>query len=61
MAKTEVGNQLLYDVEVVPIISLVYDVLLGFDQQLEHGIQNFRELLLGDTKHGTFIYMGQSQ
>lgn len=38
--KTKVRNKLLYYVEVVSIVSLVYDVLLRFDLQLEHGIQN---------------------
>lgn len=57
--KTKVRNELLYDVEVVSIISLVYDVLLGFDLQLEHGIQDLRELLLEDMMHSTFTYTRQ--
>lgn len=57
--KTKVRNKLLYYVEVVSIISLVYDVLLGFDLQLEHGIQYLRELLLKDMMHGTFTYARQ--
>lgn len=30
----------LYDVEIIPVVSLIYDVILRLDQNLEHGIQN---------------------
>lgn len=43
---TEICHALLDHVEIVSIISLVYDVFLRFDQHLEHAVQNFRELLL---------------
>lgn len=41
---------LVYDVEIIPVVSLVDDVVLGFDQNLKHGVQNFRELFLIDNK-----------
>lgn len=43
-------HSLLYDVEIVSIVSLVNYVLLRLDQHFEHGVQNLRELLLEDTR-----------
>lgn len=43
-------HSLLYDIEIVSVFSLVYDVFLRFHQHLEHAVQNLRELLLEDIR-----------
>ncbi|TNN85548.1 hypothetical protein EYF80_004181 [Liparis tanakae] len=48
--QTILNRSLLYDIEVVSVVSLVDDVLLSFDQHLEHAVQNLRELLLQGRK-----------
>lgn len=41
---------LVYDIKIIPVVSLVYDVVLRFDQNLKHGIQDLRKLFLKDNK-----------
>lgn len=48
--QNKVVSSPLYDVEIIPVVSLIYDVILRFDQDLEHGIQNLRELFLEDVR-----------
>lgn len=45
-------NLLLYHIEIVSVVSLVNDVLLRFDQDLKHGVQDLRELLLRKAMSG---------